>query len=230
MDDFMKSLQGLNTSDLSALGVTPPTPRQEDVGEKSRKAARRRGKQTAPASSAPQPHAEYPIPDRPAPLATANLTSLATATKSVDVTSVTPPASPTSPEITPVPVPAASTDTKSAPTPSMPPARQRPIHEWPPIGAVLQADYFGTVYQAEVVAANKLLKSGKQLNLLDGPARGKRFDSFSRAMLAATAHQRKTMRLDRRGMSSGWTFWKAVTTSTAPASKTSPSPTSKSVR
>lgn len=81
-------------------------------------------------------------------------------------------------------------------------------HEWPPVGTMLKADYFGVVYRAEVIAATKRLKAGKQLRLLDGPAKGRRLDSFSKAMLVATVKQRREQKLGRRGASSGWEFWR----------------------
>ena len=86
--------------------------------------------------------------------------------------------------------------------------RRRVEREWPPVGMILSGSYFGTVYQAEVVAANKRLKSGKQLKLLNGPAKGKRFNSFTRALLAATARQRRENHLGRRNASNGWEFWR----------------------
>lgn len=113
-------------------------------------------------------------------------------------------------------------DPISAATPAVeiddPPKKKRHYveHEWPPAGTRLVAEYFGTVYHAEVVPADKRLKSGRQLLLLDGPAQGKRLDSYSKAMLVATAKQRKTMNLGRRGVSSGWDFWVVATPGSPP--------------
>ena len=89
------------------------------------------------------------------------------------------------------------------------PARHRRTleHTWPPEGAILTANYFGTTYRAQIVLARKALKSGKQIRLLDGPLNGKRFDSLTAAMIAVTARQRKQMNLGRKGTSNGWTFW-----------------------
>ena len=91
-----------------------------------------------------------------------------------------------------------------------PKKRNRPIRDWPPLGTKLVGEYFGAVYNAEIVVARKKLKSGKQIRLVDGPAQGKRLDSFSKAALVATARQRRTMKLGRKGMSSGWSFWSAM--------------------
>ena len=87
-------------------------------------------------------------------------------------------------------------------------ARQHIDHEWPPVGTIVSGNYFGTVYRAQVVKANKKLKSGRQLKLLDGPAKGKRFDSFTGALLDATEKQRKKSNLGRKQASNGWGFWK----------------------
>lgn len=86
--------------------------------------------------------------------------------------------------------------------------RRAVAHEWPPVGTLLSATYFGVEYRAEVVVATKRLKSGKQVRLLDGPAKGKRLDSFSKAMLVATAKQRREQKLGRKGTSNGWGFWR----------------------
>jgi len=89
-----------------------------------------------------------------------------------------------------------------------PRTRQHVEHAWPPVGTVVSGDYFGTVYRAEVVKANKPLKSGRQLKLMDGPAKGKRLDSFTKALLVATARQRQETRFGRKQASNGWAFWK----------------------
>ena len=91
-----------------------------------------------------------------------------------------------------------------------PPRRKRtcPAREWPAVGTRLVAEYFGAIYRAEIVAAKKRLKSGRQVKLLDGPSAGKRCNSLSKAMALATARQSRQQKLDRRGISSGWTFWK----------------------
>lgn len=112
-------------------------------------------------------------------------------------------------KVTPVNIPA-TVPTTSATMTGNDPQRKPSEHVWPPVGALLTATYFGTVYRAEIVAARKKLKSGKQIRLLDGPAKGKRLDSLSAAMLVATAKQRKQFKLARKGVSSGWTFWQIV--------------------
>jgi len=92
-----------------------------------------------------------------------------------------------------------------------PHTRQYIDHEWPPVGTIVCGNYFGTVYRAEVVKAKKRLKSGCQLKLLDGPSKGRRFDSFTKALLIATAKQRKETNLGRKQASNGWSFWKPET-------------------
>ena len=94
--------------------------------------------------------------------------------------------------------------------------RQRIEHVWPPEGTIVSGNYFGTVYRAQVVKANKNLKSGRQLKLLDSPCKGRRFDSFTKALLIATTKQRKDANLGRRQASNGWEFWKPETPDTAP--------------
>jgi len=98
--------------------------------------------------------------------------------------------------------PSTASDTTAKP-------RQRIDHEWPPEGTIVSGIYFGTVYRAQVVKANKNLKSGRQLKLLDGPCKGRRFDSFTKALLVATTRQRKENNLGRKQASNGWDFWKA---------------------
>lgn len=86
--------------------------------------------------------------------------------------------------------------------------RRRHIdREWPEVGAILTAEYFGEEYRAEVIPATKKLKSGRQIRLDSGPARGTVCDSFSEAMLTATEHQRNEQNLGRKGTSNGWVFW-----------------------
>ena len=94
-------------------------------------------------------------------------------------------------------------------------------HDWPPVGTIVSGNYFGTVLRAEVVKANKPLKSGRQLKLLGGPLKGRRFDTFTKALLVATARQRKEAHLGRRQASNGWGFWKPESPVTAPVAITS---------
>jgi len=79
-------------------------------------------------------------------------------------------------------------------------------HAWPEPGTILEADYFGTRYEAEVIQEGRF-KSGKALRILSGPAAGQVYHSLSGAMLAATENQRQEQGLGRRGVSNGWTFW-----------------------
>ena len=94
--------------------------------------------------------------------------------------------------------------------------RQRIEHVWPPEGTIVSGNYFGTVYRAQVVKANKNLKSGRQLKLLDSPCKGRRFDSFTKALLVATTRQRKESNFGRRQASNGWEFWAPEAPGTVP--------------
>lgn len=86
--------------------------------------------------------------------------------------------------------------------------RRRHIErEWPATGTMLTADYFGVSYGAEIVAASKRLKSGRQIRITSGAAKGTICDSFSEAMLIATEDQRNKENLARKGVSNGWLFW-----------------------
>ena len=83
-------------------------------------------------------------------------------------------------------------------------------HPWPEIGTILEADYFGTHYTAEVIEAppRRKLKSGRMIRVTSGPAAGTEHASMSGAMEAATEHQRNEQALGRKGCLSGWDFWK----------------------
>jgi hypothetical protein len=85
--------------------------------------------------------------------------------------------------------------------------RRHVPHVWPEVGTELTAEYFGTTYRAVIVKARKRLKSGKQIRILTGPAKGKISDSMSEAMVRATAAQRKRDGLRRKGAANGWDFW-----------------------
>ena len=86
-------------------------------------------------------------------------------------------------------------------------SRRRPKREWPEVGAILEADYRGEHYEAEVIAASQL-KSGMAVRILTGPAAGEVCHSLSRAMLKATEAQRGAQDLGRTGVANGWEFWK----------------------
>ena len=83
-------------------------------------------------------------------------------------------------------------------------------HPWPEVGTVLEADYFGTHYTAEVIEApaGRKLKSGKTVRVTSGPAAGTEHASMSGAMEAATEQQRNEQALGRKGCLSGWDFWR----------------------
>ena len=85
--------------------------------------------------------------------------------------------------------------------------RRHLIREWPETGAILEADYQGTHYEAEVIPAPQY-KSGKAIKILTGNAAGQVSHSMSGAMLVATEHQRKEQGLGRKGLANGWSFWK----------------------
>jgi len=78
---------------------------------------------------------------------------------------------------------------------------------WPETGAILEADYEGTHYEAEVIPAPQY-KSGKALRILTGNAAGQVSHSMSGAMFVATESQRKRQGLGRKGLANGWAFWK----------------------
>jgi len=84
--------------------------------------------------------------------------------------------------------------------------RSKVKHEWPNVGAVVEADYKGLHYEAKVVSMPRL-KSGKGLKILNGPAAGTVCKSMSRAMLEATKQQREQQELGRSGVANGWEFW-----------------------
>ena len=86
--------------------------------------------------------------------------------------------------------------------------RRRIGHEWAEVGVILEADYHGVHYEAEVVAAPRY-QSGRALKILTGPAAGAVCHSFSGAMLVATETQRRESGLGRKGAASGWGFWRA---------------------
>ena len=80
--------------------------------------------------------------------------------------------------------------------------------EWPETGTILEADYQGTHYEAEVIPAPQY-RSGKAIKILTGNAAGQVCHSLSGAMLVATEHQRQQQDLGRKGLANGWSFWKA---------------------
>jgi len=87
--------------------------------------------------------------------------------------------------------------------------RRRIAHRWPEVGAILEADYHGVHYEAEVVAAPRY-RSGKAVRILNGPAAGRLCRSLSGAMLRATQEQRRREGLGNKGVSNGWRFWRVA--------------------
>jgi hypothetical protein len=80
-------------------------------------------------------------------------------------------------------------------------------HQWPEVGQVLQADYEGVHYEAELVKA-PCFRSGRALRIITGPAAGKISHSPTGAMLEATAQQRAQQHLGKKGVANGWAFWR----------------------
>jgi len=83
-------------------------------------------------------------------------------------------------------------------------------HPWPEFGTVIEANYFGTHYTAEIIPAqpDRKLQSGRLIRITSGPAAGTEHASMSGAMEAATEQQRNDQGLGRKGCLSGWDFWK----------------------
>lgn len=105
------------------------------------------------------------------------------------------------------PRPAVSTPAPSVPAPRKPRRKRRRVkREWPDVGTILEAEYEGATYQAEVVEAPQY-RSGRAIRILSGPAAGNVCSSMSGAMLKATEVQRHENGLGKRGMANGWGFW-----------------------
>ena len=84
--------------------------------------------------------------------------------------------------------------------------RRNVEHEWPQVGTILEADYEGTRYEAEVISMPRY-KSGRAIRITTGPAAGEVERSMSGAMLTATEKLREENDLGRKGVSNGWKFW-----------------------
>ena len=84
--------------------------------------------------------------------------------------------------------------------------RRKVEHEWPEVGTILEADYKGQHYEAEVISMPRY-KNGKAVKILSGPANGEVERSMSGAMLTATEKQREENDLGRSGVANGWEFW-----------------------
>ena len=84
--------------------------------------------------------------------------------------------------------------------------RRKVEHQWPEVGTILEADYKGEHYQAEVIRMPRY-KNGKAVRILNGPASGEVESSMSGAMLTATEKQREENDLGRSGVANGWEFW-----------------------
>ena len=105
-------------------------------------------------------------------------------------------------------VPTTSGATDPVPTTSKP-RRQRVVHAWPEIGTRLDGEYEDETYAALVVAAPNL-KAGRALQIINGPAMGRIYNSMTSAMLAATERQQRKLgrgKSRRRLPATGWDFW-----------------------
>lgn len=198
MNDFQKALEALQANDLAFLAPDPATPD---------KPQRRRNKTTGERNESGGGLASPVLPtgnetDRVAPQAATVLHEKPYGEHKLPV--FVPPEQKMRKEPT--------TNVAADPN-STAPLRKRLYveREWPAIGTILSGTYYGVVYRAEVIPANKRLKSGKQLRILDGPAKGKRVDSFTKALLVATARQRREGKLGRSGATNGWSFWLETT-------------------
>ena len=100
---------------------------------------------------------------------------------------------------------------KNANVPILPAANNRQRRtvdrKWPNVGTTLVARYYDKTYHA-IVNESHHYKSGRSIELLDGPAEGTIHSSMSGAMHAATKEQRMLNGLGKRGMANGWSFWK----------------------
>lgn len=211
MPDFSKSLQSLKAADLAYIRQIAETAASADAPPTTTR--KRRSKTTTPdairmrgelrQSAENEPEEKRVVPDAVKPVIP----------EPDRIGADTPDTKPSSDDsggdasdsdgaVSPAPA-----DASASPPVGKVRTRRAVAHEWPPVGTVLTATYFGTVYRAEVVDAKKRLKSGRQLRLLDGPSKGRRFDSLSKAMLVATARQRREQKLGRKGASNGWLFW-----------------------
>jgi hypothetical protein len=98
---------------------------------------------------------------------------------------------------------------EESPSEPRPKRKRRTIErDWPEVGTMLEADYEGVHYEAEVIAAPRY-RSGRALKILSGPAAGTISHSMTGAMLKATEVQRQQNGLGRKDVANGWSFWKA---------------------
>ncbi len=80
--------------------------------------------------------------------------------------------------------------------------------QWPDVGAVLEGQFLGDTFRAEVVKATKY-KSGKALRLLTAPVKGTVCRSYSSAQDVVTlAHRQKMGVKGKTGLSPAWNWWK----------------------
>lgn len=88
------------------------------------------------------------------------------------------------------------------------PVSSKSTRELPPIGTLLMANLEGVEYRARIAPASDF-KSGRGVEVLNGPAAGKVYRSLSQAARKATLFQ---TRLDSKVKTprSGWDFWLEV--------------------
>ena len=205
-DGFRATLQSLTPADFPFLTpATTTTTVQDTVQRPVLKKRRQRPRSASPdaaISAATSPVVPVQAPDAILPA------SMETAAAAAP----TDPAPAGDPSVPSRPMQDAN-DARNAAANLIPSRKRRHVERpWPPSGTILRAEYHGVVYTAEIVTAirGRRLKSGCQVKLLDGPAKGRRLSSFSRAMLTATAGQRRAGKLGRKGVGNGWTFWQEV--------------------
>jgi len=80
-------------------------------------------------------------------------------------------------------------------------------HQWPEPGTLLQADYEGVHYEAQVIV-DAGSRSQRTVKILSGPAAGRICGSPTGAMMEATEQQRQQANLGKKGVANGWEFWK----------------------
>lgn len=86
--------------------------------------------------------------------------------------------------------------------------------QWPPVGTVLEGQFHGETFRAQVVAAPKL-KAKRALKLLSAPVKGVIVSSFSKGQDVVTlAHRQKLGVKGKTGLQPAWSWWKPIAVST----------------
>ncbi len=82
--------------------------------------------------------------------------------------------------------------------------------QWPSVGTIMEGQFLGEVFRAEVVKATKL-KSGKALKLLSPPVKGTICRSYSAAQDVVTlAHRQRMGVKGKAGLGPAWTWWRSM--------------------